>query len=388
MPTEEPPEVRAAESIEQGNAYLEAEDWSDAEKAFTEAISLDPEAAEAFLGRGLAYKEMHETRKSLEDLDKAISLDTELPSAYLARSQIYWVFLVNGTEFVLDLSPQEILSLVLDNLDHAIALDDKNVEAYVLRGSLLLALEEFDAALADFNQIIALEPEFPLAYARRGFIFEKRGEIEAALQDYDRALMLGLEPDDQKEIAVRVATLRREPQPGDVVSGQMVHMGSYEVMAPTDGVWTSEIGDGDQLVLTRGWPDDGSKVDLSPSWVAQPWDGITAEAVAEDYRAWELDNMFRSVTTAYELTNVEQGEHVVGERLFYYMSYTFVFNEEEAGQALTIDAVLYLYFPEEFAETYAFYRILFSDMYVPGQSHMPLTQGEIDAFLASFVVLE
>lgn len=388
MPTEEPPEAQAVEYIERGNAYMEAAKWEDAEKAFTEAISLDPKAAEAFLGRGLAYKEMHETQKSLEDLDKAVTLNPELPSAYLARSQIYWVFLVNGTEFVLGLSHQEILSLVLDNLDRLIALDDKNVEAYILRGPLLLYLEEFDAALDDFNQIITLEPEFALAYARRGFIFEKRGEIEAALQDYDQALMLGLDPDDQKDIEMRVATLRREPQPREVVSGQIVQMGSYEVMAPSDGIWVSETGDDDQLVLARGWPDDGSRVDLSPNWVAQPWDGITAEAVADHYRAWELEGLLGSVTTAYELTNIEQGEHVIGERLFYSMSYTTVFNEEEVGQKLTIDAVLYLYFPEEFAETYVFYRLLFSDTYVPGQNHMPLTQADIDAVLASFVVAD
>ncbi len=70
--------------------------------------------------------------------------------------------------------------------DHAVA--------YYKRGNLLKDREQFEAALADYNQAITLDPRYAYALCNRGVVLSRLGRLEEAVESYDRALARA--PDD------------------------------------------------------------------------------------------------------------------------------------------------------------------------------------------------
>jgi lipoprotein NlpI len=72
----------------------------------------------------------------------------------------------------------------------AIALDPKSVEAFLLLGTILEAVQRHDEAIATFDKVIALDPQTAEAYNRRGSERFKRGQIKESIADFDKYLEL------------------------------------------------------------------------------------------------------------------------------------------------------------------------------------------------------
>jgi serine/threonine protein kinase/Tfp pilus assembly protein PilF len=86
-------------------------------------------------------------------------------------------------------------------------LDPKNFSAWFVRGTVHLALDQNDAAVACFTGCLALRDDFAPAWLNRGLAQARLRAYEAACEDYDRAVALdpsGTEPYVQRA-AVRVA---------------------------------------------------------------------------------------------------------------------------------------------------------------------------------------
>jgi len=67
----------ATKAFDEGSACLVSGDFDSAIAAFTEAIRLDPEDAEAYYGRGVAYEKKGEKSKAEEDFAQAKKLGYE-----------------------------------------------------------------------------------------------------------------------------------------------------------------------------------------------------------------------------------------------------------------------------------------------------------------------
>ena len=63
-------------------------------------------------------------------------------------------------------------------------------EAYVHRGECWLEKEEYDKAIADFDQAIRITPHDPNLFWRRGCAWGQKKEIETALKDYSESIRL------------------------------------------------------------------------------------------------------------------------------------------------------------------------------------------------------
>jgi len=81
------------------------------------------------------------------------------------------------------------------------------VEAFARRGVTYYVMEEYEQALADFNQALALEPSLDWAIASRAQVYYVLGCLDKALADFDQAL--ALDPDLDWAIASRGETYRR-----------------------------------------------------------------------------------------------------------------------------------------------------------------------------------
>ncbi|MEI6155358.1 MAG: tetratricopeptide repeat protein, partial [Deltaproteobacteria bacterium] len=81
--------LSATEWIERGYELALSENYTDAEKAFSKAIELDPQYAMAYYHRGCAYKDLNNYQQAINDFDKAIELNPQYVLAYVRRGTAY-----------------------------------------------------------------------------------------------------------------------------------------------------------------------------------------------------------------------------------------------------------------------------------------------------------
>ncbi|MCB9458333.1 MAG: tetratricopeptide repeat protein [Anaerolineaceae bacterium] len=62
--------------------------------------------------------------------------------------------------------------------------------AYFSRGLALARLEQYEEAIADYNQAINLEPQYAFAFNSRGIAYMELGQYEEAIADYSQAISL------------------------------------------------------------------------------------------------------------------------------------------------------------------------------------------------------
>lgn len=122
---------------EQGIAYYWLDDYTDAVKAYSRAIELDPRDSYSLYNRGLAYE-------------------------YLGRPD-----------------------LALADFSASLALRPDNADGYVERGGILLNLGNFDGAIADFTRAHEREPDEAMPLANRGLAHAWKGERALATADFE-----------------------------------------------------------------------------------------------------------------------------------------------------------------------------------------------------------
>ncbi|MDR1933403.1 MAG: tetratricopeptide repeat protein [Spirochaetales bacterium] len=65
-----------------------------------------------------------------------------------------------------------------------------DAESYRERGSEYLAKEEWDKAIADFNEAIRLDPKKAGGYASRGLCYDAKGDYDRAIADFSEAIRI------------------------------------------------------------------------------------------------------------------------------------------------------------------------------------------------------
>ncbi len=143
---------------------------------YTCAIELNPDYADAYLGRGQSRYFLRHFEQAFEDFSYVIELDPENSVAYGGRGWSY-LYLDDPRNAILD-------------LNRAIELDPDYTVAYNGRGRSYYFLGLYEQALEDFNRVIELEPENNVAYVWRGWSYFESDDHENATLDFDRAIEL------------------------------------------------------------------------------------------------------------------------------------------------------------------------------------------------------
>lgn len=102
-------EKEADEKLAQAEAALLSQDWSEANESFHEAIMLDPERADAWIGRGLTLTHLGETGEARLHYEEALSLCRKNQAADPmaldpVRRQIMLLVLLNRSDEALELA--------------------------------------------------------------------------------------------------------------------------------------------------------------------------------------------------------------------------------------------------------------------------------------------
>jgi len=91
----------------------------------------------------------------------------------------------------------ECLDQAIDAFDRGMLEPDSRTRfAYFKRGCAKLELQQFEAAIPDFDRALELDPELVLAYAQRGRSKARLSHYAAAVEDFDAALALEKDPND------------------------------------------------------------------------------------------------------------------------------------------------------------------------------------------------
>ena len=166
--------VSAETYFYRGNEKYLMRSYEDAITAYSEAIRLQPDFANAYVNRGLAKEKLGQHEPAIMDYSSAIKIDPTLAGAYNNRGSAQRRL---GQHF-----------LAIEDLNTAIQLDPRYVKAYVNRGNAKNSLGHPNEALEDFNTALDLDPDSAEAYNNRGVAKAALMQLPDAIKDFDTAI--------------------------------------------------------------------------------------------------------------------------------------------------------------------------------------------------------
>ncbi|NOT55905.1 MAG: tetratricopeptide repeat protein [Deltaproteobacteria bacterium] len=178
--------------------------------SYNNALDLNPDSVEAYLGRGNLYDQQEDFDRAIADYGKAIALKANAADAYLNRG-LSWLHKGNTHEAIAD-------------FDHALARDPQNPITYFNRGvarenSSLTAL-----AIADYSKAIDFKKDYVEAYFNRGLAYQGTGEKEQASADFTQVLNLSTDVQTVQAARARLQQLGALPEPPSQVSQTRVYL--------------------------------------------------------------------------------------------------------------------------------------------------------------------
>ncbi len=162
-------------------------------EAYNLALGLDPDYAEAYVGRSQVFLAFDNPGSALADLDHAISLDPGLATAY-------------GYRGVAHMSNGDTGSAMLD-LTKAIQVDPNLVDAYVFRARLNAQDDNIEAAIEDMGFAISIRPRADVLYMERAQMHLAAGDAEGAIADLEQVLSLSRDETTQVQAKRLLAQL-------------------------------------------------------------------------------------------------------------------------------------------------------------------------------------
>lgn len=170
----------AADKIELGRKYLIELNYTEAIASFTEAIKLDPNNIQAYMGRAEAYLALGEYDKALEDYQFVCEKTEEMPYtralSYIGQAEVYG----KTDEPEKAVSDYELSKALLSASDvgEAENVSEEDVEAKMVQvlyahAALCEILKNYNTALEDYNDLLKLGEKVD---SKRGEILSQLGE--------------------------------------------------------------------------------------------------------------------------------------------------------------------------------------------------------------------
>jgi tetratricopeptide (TPR) repeat protein len=190
-----------------------------ATKDFSEAIKLQPDFAEAYYGRGISYiadklpylESVYLYSSEFNDFEQAIELQPDFAEAYYLLGKIYFS---HGEDALETLSQSNEVS----NTDHPAA---KAAQETMIQHASYSAFENFSNAIENFNEVVQLRPnlkaqvglDLAKAYYGLGSYY---GEGTEAIENLSQAIQL--KPDYVEAYSLRARSYIAEKRYEDAIA--------------------------------------------------------------------------------------------------------------------------------------------------------------------------
>jgi tetratricopeptide (TPR) repeat protein len=169
---------KATNFSNQGSVKVQKGDFQGAIANFTQALGLNPNIPQAYLGLGIATSQQGKKQQAIYNYDRALQFNPNLAEAYFGRGQAYY-----------ELGNKQ---RAIGDYEQAIRVNPNYGLAYLERGAIRCMLGTKPEAVADFNQAVELFSKqgdgnnYQLA---QSFINEcQQPSVEAVICDYRRKI--------------------------------------------------------------------------------------------------------------------------------------------------------------------------------------------------------
>jgi tetratricopeptide (TPR) repeat protein len=156
-----------------GTEFVESMKYEDAVAQFTSAIEVEPSNPDYYYARGQAYENLSKYAEAKTDYEKVI------------------VFAPKNTEALINLgvvnNKTNNFEEALKHLNHASALDKRNVRLYREKVITLIGLEKYDQALKCSDTAIIIK-DTPLDFYYRGVIYRKLNNDVLAQKEFQKSI--------------------------------------------------------------------------------------------------------------------------------------------------------------------------------------------------------
>jgi serine/threonine-protein kinase len=195
--------IRAREAFDEAQRFANITRYSQAILACSSAIARKPDYADAYYLRAQAYASQRNLEEAESDYAKVIQLDSKHARGYSGRCAVRLEFkdyqgAVADCSKAIELDPKNSRALnqrgiayrylknlpaSLDDLDKAVSLSPE-VDNLFQRATTLRDLNQFQKAIADFDQAVYLFPGNPEVLRARAEAKMAMGDLKGAKEDY------------------------------------------------------------------------------------------------------------------------------------------------------------------------------------------------------------
>ncbi len=170
------------QSVEEGNTARDARDYLRAEAAYRRAQNLKSKDSRAVYGLGNIYADQQRWEEAERAYRQAILLEPDEAGAYIALSYVLSQPVITG-------NLSERYAEAEKTARKAIEIDTENAFAYDQLGAALELRGIISAETQNaYRRAIQIEPEFALAYAHLGRILRRNGKANESAEAYRRAI--------------------------------------------------------------------------------------------------------------------------------------------------------------------------------------------------------
>ena len=213
-----------------GEHHAAADEWIEADAAFSTALALSPRPDADLLGRrGVARLNLGNFQAARDDHDAAIQLEPEDPALFRDRAQAR-------------LGLGDYTGAIAD-LDRAEALEPSHTRVYFMRSRILARAGDRLAAARQMEAGLALTPGDELSWIARGLARMGR-DPEGAVADFDQALQLapGSRQALQNKASVLSEQLGKTEEAISVLDRLIVRYPDYVPARSGRGVLLARVG--------------------------------------------------------------------------------------------------------------------------------------------------
>lgn len=139
-----------------GTAYMDLEQWDQAERMLRATVDLDPKAANALFALGEVYLQQNKLAEAEKVLDQGMKIEDRSYFGHLNLARVYWIR-SNNTKDLQTAKP--LLEKSYEEVKRALELNSQLAGAHLLKGNLLLRAGRAADALKEFDEYLRIEPK-------------------------------------------------------------------------------------------------------------------------------------------------------------------------------------------------------------------------------------
>lgn len=146
----------------QGNAFVQSENYTLAVEAYDHAIALEPKYFEAYDGKADALNRAGEFSAALAASTQSLEANPDYVKGWINRGQILYNIGYYTEENLKDLEKaDEYYNQQLMAYEKAIQIEPDNADAWFNKGYALAGMKQYDDAITAFDKVQSLDPAYP-----------------------------------------------------------------------------------------------------------------------------------------------------------------------------------------------------------------------------------